>query len=224
MIENLKNLLNTKNLLIITVSLIICYIFFKIFLYENFEEENTTVSESPNLTQETKTAQIARNKFTKEDQIQQSMNKKIHNCIYCNDNNILSKCAKYKTPLRIDRHRYVTKDQTNCIENVSSVHKRDSTITEKHGYLWTLAEPIVRKKRIEGSTFRPLPNLYKCNNPCTNIWTKIGNKLSDLSFDDDNVYGTYIPNGKKYKCTNTETNPCTGDWVEMAQPSPAPNV
>ena len=39
MIENLKNLLNAKNLLIITVSLIICYIFFNIFLYENFGEE-----------------------------------------------------------------------------------------------------------------------------------------------------------------------------------------
>ena len=46
MIENLKNLLNAKNLLIITVSLIICYIFFNIFLYENFGEEDTTVSTS----------------------------------------------------------------------------------------------------------------------------------------------------------------------------------
>ena len=40
MIENLKKSVNPKNLLIITIGLIICYILCNIFLYENFSAQS----------------------------------------------------------------------------------------------------------------------------------------------------------------------------------------
>jgi len=141
MIENLKNLLNSKNLLIITVSLIICYIFFNIFLYENFGEEDTTVSAT-----------------------------------------------------------------------VSPINFKLKKLFDRPNEQWALNDQTPSR-------------IYKCSKPCTNNnWTKIHSQdFLDLAFDDKYVYG--INNGidkkRTYKCTNTTTEPCIGNWINVTKKEPS---